>query len=72
MILTNEERQKFITYLKQNIESSRLLIEQMEKLSGAAMMVGPEKTKIAAWLIVAADLESHELMEIKSETKDLK
>lgn len=68
MILTNEERLKFIAYLRQNIESSRLIVEQMKTLPSGHLLSDREKTKMAAWMVVTADLESMELCEIKAET----
>lgn len=67
MLLTNKERLKFISYLRQNIESSRLIIEQMEKLHRGNLLTGVEKTRLAAWMVVAADLENTESFEISGE-----
>ena len=64
MLLTNKERSKFIIYLKGNIETSRQLIEQMGKLPMGEMLIKLERTKIAGWMIVVADLESIESFEI--------
>lgn len=66
MILTNEERQKFILYLRQNIEDGRLIIEQMKKLPMGDSLTKPEKIRISAWLVVVADLESIESYEISA------
>lgn len=60
MVLAEEERQKFILYLKQNVDSSRQLIEQLEKMPMGGILVKRERTMITAWMIVAAHLESLE------------
>lgn len=62
MILTNEERQKFIAYCDQVIESSRLIIEQMKKLPVSDTLIGREKHKQLGYAIVSSDLKSMELM----------
>lgn len=70
MLLTNKERQRFISYLKQNIESSHLIVEQMKKLPGPAFMVSQEETRIAAWMVILVDLETTESFEISGKETD--
>lgn len=66
MILTDEERNKFIAYLEMNASTSAEMIKQFEKLSGPAMieMAKREKQKLVAYTIIANDLKSAESMTI--------
>ena len=70
MLLTNEERQKFISWLRQNIETGRFIAKQMTKLPGLRMMVEREEARIAAWMVVLADLERTESFEISGKETD--
>jgi len=58
MLLTDTERKRFLAYLNNSIETSRAIIEQMEKLPGASVLVPQEKTNLAGHLIVASHLKS--------------
>lgn len=61
VVLTNEERAKFIAWLKQDAESDRLIIGQMEKMQGLGdLMTKRAKQRLAAKLIVAELLETIE------------
>lgn len=58
MLLTDEERERFATYLEQDAESSRLIIEQMKNLPVAQVMVKAATAEMHAALIVARKLRS--------------
>jgi len=62
--LTDQEKEKFILYLEQEAASSKIIMEQMEKLSIGTgplnQLVQREKNKIAAYLFVALDMKSYE------------
>lgn len=61
MLLTSAERQKFAEFCKTQAESSNAIITQMEKLPGVIPdMIKREKSKAAAFSIVAEDLISRE------------
>ena len=61
MILTDAERQRFIEYLTQNIESEKLLIPQLEKFPPLQEKM---RMEMAAKMIVIKDLQSFEKMTI--------
>lgn len=54
-MLTNEQRIVFIQYLHDEIENTRLLREQVEKL-GIPAMVEVYRKKINAYVVVLNDL----------------
>ena len=54
-MLTNEQRIVFIQYLHDEIENTRLLREQVEKL-GISAMVEVYRKKINAYAVVLNDL----------------
>lgn len=59
MILTNEERAKFIEYLEKDAESSRLLLEQMGKLPMLPNEFDKKlRVEMMAQLVVAKKLRS--------------
>lgn len=60
VILSQAERDKFSAWLKQDIESNRGIVEQMEKLPHAAPIVKHKKQQMAACIIVANLLDSIE------------
>lgn len=56
IVLTAEERQKFCDWLKQDAESDRLIIGQLEKMEGVGirdLLAKRAKQRLAAKLIVA-------------------
>ena len=65
-LLDEKEKEKFAIYCEQNAESSKAIIAQFEKMPGPAMeeIAKREKQKVAAFLIVAAELRSGETMSI--------
>ena len=66
MLLDEKDREKFAAYCERNAESAKAMLAQFEKMPGLAMeeMAKREKQKIAAFLIVAADLRSGESVSI--------
>lgn len=60
VILTQSERDKFSAWLKQDVESNRGIILQMEKLPFAALVATHKKQQMAACIIVANLLDSIE------------
>jgi len=59
VILTNEERAKFIEYLEKDAESSRLLLEQMGKLPMLPNEFDKKlRVEMMAQLVVAKKLRS--------------
>ena len=67
MILDDHERLRFIRYCKSEAESSKAMALQMEKLSGhgvgIAELTKRERSKAAAYTIVAMDLSSMSTVE---------
>ena len=52
--LTQAERDKFIAYLRQEVESNKLMIEQLKKLGpGGEIMIPKMQQDTAAMIIVA-------------------
>ena len=64
MLLTQEERLRFINYLRNSAASCNLIITQMEKASIPDVLIHREKIKEAAYLGVAEDLESVEVVDL--------
>ena len=66
LLLDEKDKDKFAMYCEQNAESCKGMITQFEKMPGPTMeeMVRREKQKMAAFLIVAADLRSGESVTI--------
>jgi len=68
MLLTNEERQKFSTYLKQSAEGDKGIIEQLENLNNKLgmssslkeAMTGKMKSEMTVKLTVASLLDKVE------------
>ena len=61
MLLTDDERHRFITYLEQDAESNRLLIEQFAKLGPhLEPLAKAKRSEMMAELIVATMLRSSE------------
>lgn len=59
MILTDAERAKFIEYLEKDAESSRLLLEQLNKLPMVPKGIETHlKTEMMAQLVVARKLKN--------------
>ena len=66
MLLTQQERDKFILWLKQQADTMDGMKEQMAKLGGPAMdvMIKRERQRSIAYRIVVSDLENTESMSI--------
>lgn len=64
MLLTNEERQRFITYLRQWAESNRQLIDVAKDKPYAQVLVPSLKQELDACLIITAKLETIESVTI--------
>jgi hypothetical protein len=64
MVLTDNDRRRFIEYLSQSIESTRLIIGQLEKLPSAKIVLHKEKMEMAAEIVVLAKLVSMESMSL--------
>ena len=62
MLLNDKDREMFTAYCEQNLKTSKALLAQFEKTPGPAMeeLAKRERLKMAAFLIVAADLRSGE------------
>lgn len=61
-LLSNEERERFASYLEQQAESSKGMLEQFKKLPSAVseILVARERRELAAYLTVAGILRSIE------------
>lgn len=55
--LTDEETRRFAAWLRQDVESSRGVVTQLEKLPYASSIVAHRKHEMVACLIVAKMLE---------------
>ena len=62
--LTQEERDKFATYLEQEVESSRQLIEQMEHIPNTTAMSSALTAEMLAERVVARKLRSVEIQSV--------
>ena len=60
MLLTDQEREKFIQYLRQSAETSEGMLKQFEELSLMPELIKREKIKAAAYRVVLADLQAVE------------
>lgn len=60
MLLTDEERKKFVAYLRQDIMSNEAIVRQMEKLPFTGPLINERKSLINAEIIVANMLEGFE------------
>ncbi len=59
--LTDQERDKFILYLEQEVETLNEIIKQMEKLPfGIDKLIQLERNKATAYLLVATYMKSYE------------
>jgi len=58
--LTQDERNKFSAWLRQEAESYRDILVQLEKLSGVDPIVKQKKQYVVACIIVANTLDSIE------------
>lgn len=56
--LTPEERKRFSEYLKQQAESDKLLVNQMEKVNTPEAFIMERRKEVMAYLIVAKVLDS--------------
>lgn len=64
-LLSAEERERFATWLERQAESSKGIIQQMEKLGAhAAPLVEKEKRELMACLIVAQMIRNVEEMTV--------
>jgi hypothetical protein len=69
MLITDHERSRFCAYLRQQIESGKSLIPQMEKLPMGHMLAERERQRVAACLIVLQGLESAVPFSISEDSK---
>jgi hypothetical protein len=70
MLLTNDERRRFIEYLERDALSNQQLVSQMEQLGPAMMTLAKRyKDKISAALLIADDLRRVELQTITKENE---
>lgn len=58
--LTAAERDRFATWLEQEAETDKGMLEQMEKLGGMHPMIKQRKNEIVAALMIARKLRSIE------------
>lgn len=58
MILTTQERLRFAEYAKAEAESCEQFAKQMENIPHVAVLAKREKSKYAAWTIVALELSA--------------
>lgn len=56
--LTLKERLHFLEYCKQESEASKVIVEQLEKISAPPALVGMERSKSKAFAVVALTLSS--------------
>ena len=63
--LSDQERERFAAYLMQDVESNRMIVQQLEKLPYGAPIVESKKREMAACLIVARMLTSGETQTIR-------
>lgn len=66
LLLTAQERDRFAAWLQLEIETSRGMLEQFEKVGGPGMdiIAKRERTKIAGFVIVLNDIHSGETFAI--------
>lgn len=60
IVLTKEERLKFVAYLRQEAASNEIIAKQSATMDGLDMVVKRYKQKVAIYSIVANELESTE------------
>lgn len=66
LLLSDEERERFASWLEREIESDKQIIEQTLKLGAHGEMLARHlKTKMAAFIVVARDLRNTESMKIE-------
>lgn len=63
LLLTTNERERFCCWLKNEIESGQLILQQMEKLN-VGPLIQKEKTEIGAAIIILRKLQSIEEMQV--------
>lgn len=68
-LLTQTERDRFSQWLQQDIESAKLLIQQMEKLPQGSVVTAHMKQEVVAEIIVLKKLLSIEEVTIESQPK---
>lgn len=64
LLLTAAERDRFATWLEREIETSKGMIQQMEKMPNMRPFIDKYKREMTAYLIVARILRSTEDMTI--------
>ena len=66
VLLDEREKERFAAYCEQNVRTSKVIVEQMEKSPDPviAELIKREKLKMAAFSIVAKDLREGETMKI--------
>jgi hypothetical protein len=60
MLLTDQERRKFIEWCRQEIETNKILIEQAGKLTAVEMIIRRLQVMTTALVVVAQMLENVE------------
>lgn len=60
MLLTDQERERFAEYCRQNADSSRQLVEQLEKMPGLAALAKQQKIQQMAFSVVYTILKNTE------------
>ena len=70
VLLTPKEREKFASWLEQDIESAKLIIEQLAKLPGNDVMTSHAKQEVVAEIIVLKKLRSVEEVTISGGEAD--
>lgn len=66
IILTDEERKKFVAWLKQEITSDKLLLEGMEKIKAPEALKRMRTAAIAAKAYLVREIELTELQTIEA------
>jgi hypothetical protein len=67
-LLTDAERDRFAAYLERDVEGSRAILSQMEKVGGPDVLIRQIRTEMVAAEIVAKKLRSIESTSIDRRT----
>lgn len=68
IVLTPQERQRFIDWLAQELESDNQIYAQMEKMQLPPVVTTNQRQKIAAKIVVHRELSSIEVQTIEQTT----
>ena len=60
MLLSKDDREKFIRYLSESIESDKMMVEQMKKMDMPNAVYNMMETRVIAYTIVLKNLETIE------------